>query len=318
MWSKIKQLFKRERRQFNLVFVGLDKSGKTTLIKYLQGGGEGDLTTTPTLGADFHNMSVYNIRFYITDLGGQKDFRELWSKPIKDADLVVFIIDAIDRSRFTESNAELTKVIDNLPVRKNGSRIPLVVAGNKVDLLPDDKSVSRKRQEVYDVFNLERLTNSRNPWQMQMISAKRGDGLLDLMTWIYVTLTGKKIDTNTIFTEFLVLNLGGELILSRTKTLGEEVLAAGFLAAICAFAKSITKSEIKDLTLSDFKVLFHQELDLIGAIIMNVTGDANSAKNVLTNLMTKVRQLNVIKMSEEEKRQFYENSIISQILPPFA
>ncbi len=315
MWSKLKQLFQRERRQFNLVFVGLDKSGKTTLIKYLQGGGEGDLATTPTLGADFHNMSVYNIRFNITDLGGQKDFRELWAKPVKESDLVVFVIDAIDKARFAESYEELNKVINSLPARKDGSRVPLVVACNKVDLLPNDASISQKRQELYNIFKLERLTNSRNPWQMQMISAKRGDGLLDLMTWIYTTLTGKKIDTDTIFTEFLVLNLGGELILSRTKTLGEEVLAAGFLAAICAFAKSVTKGEIKDLTLSDFKVLFHQEIDMIGAIIMNMTGDANIAKNVLTNLMTKVRQLNVIKMSEDEKRRFYENSIISQILP---
>ena len=91
----LKRIFTKEKK---VVITGLDSSGKTTLVSFLQNGTF--IEHTPTMGKELTTLEVQGIRINIMDMGGQKDFRELWLHEMSDAECVIFMIDAYARERF--------------------------------------------------------------------------------------------------------------------------------------------------------------------------------------------------------------------------
>ena len=95
---------RRKTRQ-KAVFLGLDNSGKSTIISFLQSGKF--VEHTPTMGKKMSEMDIGGTRISLYDMGGQKDFRELWMGEAKTAKVIVFVVDRAAPERFVEARGEL-------------------------------------------------------------------------------------------------------------------------------------------------------------------------------------------------------------------
>lgn len=314
MWKKITTMFSKQKREFNLIVIGLDQSGKTTILKYMKQGGDGDLSTIPTTGASFDTMRMGNVRFDITDLGGQKDLRAFWDRPLETTDAVIFVIDVTDEARYEEARQEFERVVAKIRNRKkNDARVPIMIAINKIDLL-NEEQITLKKQKMTDLLNVKQLTEAQNPWQLHMISALKGTGLPEMMIWIYTTLTKKQLSGDTVLNEFLVFEKGGIPIMSTANRIqGDGTLAAGFFDAIQSFAKNICSNDIDEMIIKDMKIIFMHINELVGAVVINTSSDNAKAKAILKQVMDRITQVDAKNRNPDLIAKIYNDSVLDQM-----
>ena len=152
-------------KEMRILMLGLDASGKTTILYRLKLGQS--VTTIPTVGFNVETVSYKNVRFNVWDVGGQDKIRPLWKHYYTGTQGLIFVVDCADKERIDEAKRELHKIIGDHEMK---DAIILVFA-NKQDLKgalsPEDLSV---RLELCEV------ANSRN-WYVQPCVATTGDGL---------------------------------------------------------------------------------------------------------------------------------------------
>jgi GTPase SAR1 family protein len=76
--------------------VGLDNSGKSTVIQHLKPKQNAVREITPTVGFNVEQFSRSSINFTVFDMSGAGKYRTLWEHYYKDADAIVFVIDCSD------------------------------------------------------------------------------------------------------------------------------------------------------------------------------------------------------------------------------
>ena len=136
--------FLKKQRNVDLAIVGLDSSGKTTLLNRLQRSLDGtpyDFKTTPTVGFSVEEVIVNGARCVVWDLGGQQRLRKLWQHYYSNKDGVVFVIDSADVERiddthrgfdtFDNATDELHALLDDPALPKHA---PILVLANKQDM----------------------------------------------------------------------------------------------------------------------------------------------------------------------------------------
>lgn len=91
-------------KKVNVVFVGLDNSGKSTIINSLKGNFE--VETTPTVGFEVETLKMGNFNFKIYDMSGMDTNRDLWESQYYTVDGIVFVVDSADEMRYQVANYE--------------------------------------------------------------------------------------------------------------------------------------------------------------------------------------------------------------------
>merc|ERR1712141_655625 len=114
--------------------VGLDNSGKTTILNHLKT----DKTKTeatdivPTVGFTCEKFSSAGLEFTAWDFSGQGRYRNMWEMYYKDAQAVIFVIDSADRLRMAVARDELEGILGHDDI--NGNNALFLFFANKMDM----------------------------------------------------------------------------------------------------------------------------------------------------------------------------------------
>ena len=100
-WGQLYRCVQGVTRKVNLLVVGLDASGKTTILRKLDPRySDNAAQSAPTVGSSQEGFYINKISFNCFDMSGQGKYRPLWEQNLQDADAIIFVIDASDRIRF--------------------------------------------------------------------------------------------------------------------------------------------------------------------------------------------------------------------------
>ncbi|XP_052057841.1 uncharacterized protein LOC127698414 [Mytilus californianus] len=153
----------------NIVMLGLDASGKTTILYKIKLNET--VKTIPTVGFNVETVGPFKgINLTVWDIGGQEKIRRLWQHYLKSADGLIYVVDSNDKDRLCEAREELYGILNS----ENMRSVPVVVIANKQDM-PGAMDPST----VADGLDLNRI--KQRQWKIQGACAKTGDGLFESM-----------------------------------------------------------------------------------------------------------------------------------------
>ena len=173
-YAKLMSFFEKKA---NILMLGLDSAGKTTILYKLKL--DTYVNTIPTIGFNVESVKYKSLEMTIWDVGGQEKIRPLWRHYYQNVDAVIFVIDSNDEGRFDEVSNELHHLMNEDQLRNS----KLLVLCNKQDL-PNAQSA----QNISEKINLK---NIRQSWYIQPTSALHNEGIMEGFEWIY-----NNIDTN--------------------------------------------------------------------------------------------------------------------------
>ncbi|CAN0878893.1 ADP-ribosylation factor 1 [Linum grandiflorum] len=157
MISRIAKLFFPKSR-VRILMIGLDGSGKTTILYKLKIGET--VTTTPTIGFNVETVQYKNVSFSVWDVGGQHKIRGLWRHYFHDVEGLV--------------------VLSDVELRDSA----LLVFANKQDF-PGTMTAS----EIAHKLGLHSL--GQRQWFVQCSSATSGEGLYEGLNWLSTIISSK-------------------------------------------------------------------------------------------------------------------------------
>lgn len=181
---------------FQVVFVGLQNSGKTTLLQILSN--KTPARSISTIGLKVCRIKIDDLNFNIKcwDLGGQSQYRSEWSQYVRGCDCIVYIVDSNAIFLFPDAKHELHRLLDD---NKELATKPLLVISNKIDLEPHaSESILIKgivrllfiilvsfRTHISFLSILElNLDGLDNPWTVIQFSVLKTVHLSDIVQWL--------------------------------------------------------------------------------------------------------------------------------------
>lgn len=162
---------KNSDKDARILVLGLDNSGKTTIIRSLSD--ESILQVSPTQGFNVKSLIQGGFKLNVWDVGGQKSIRPYWRNYFNNTDGIVYVIDSADRRRMEETGIEIHQLLEE----ESLEGIPLLIFANKQDLIN-----ALKPAEISDGLNLHIIRD--RPWQILPCSAKSKEGLQEGMEFL--------------------------------------------------------------------------------------------------------------------------------------
>lgn len=167
----IRKMNKKSKKELRILLLGLDNAGKTTILKSL--ASEDVSHITPTQGFNIKSVQSKGILLNVWDIGGQKAIRPYWRNYFENTDVLIYVIDSADRSRFEEAGLQLSELLEEEKLQGTS----VLVFANKQDLMN-----AARADEIMDTMNLNSIKD--RAWQIQACSALSGEGLQRGMEWI--------------------------------------------------------------------------------------------------------------------------------------
>ena len=164
----------------SILLLGLDNSGKTTLLHRLRTGSV--LAHAPTERPYVESFQCEGVKFSGWDLGGHEAVRHIWEDYLCEASAVVFLIDVNDNERFEEARDELDALISEGVI----SGVPLAILLNKSDMISQWTTMKEMTEKVaveIDFAELKRM-HGEDKIRMWGISVLKGEGYQDAFRWI--------------------------------------------------------------------------------------------------------------------------------------
>eukprot|EP00994_Dinema_validum_P001586 NODE_1326_length_1004_cov_59.930890_g1022_i0.p2 GENE.NODE_1326_length_1004_cov_59.930890_g1022_i0~~NODE_1326_length_1004_cov_59.930890_g1022_i0.p2 ORF type:complete len:179 (+),score=66.14 NODE_1326_length_1004_cov_59.930890_g1022_i0:72-608(+) len=168
--AKLRELFMNS--SLNVVLVGVEGSGKTTLTRAL-GGSVEPYDGVATVGLDIQNFKAGKTEIRCCDVGGQERNRNQWGSYCDDADVIVYVVDAADMEKMPTAS----RCLHNLMEDEHRAQIPLLIALNKIDLTPH-----LTKDEAAEKLRLSYLEDCH--WLVMEISALKQTNLKGVLEWL--------------------------------------------------------------------------------------------------------------------------------------
>ena len=121
--------------ELNICIVGVDGSGKTSVLERAKGAFGSRLPPlplskiTPTTGMNLAQMELARSKVTFWDLGGGASARSLWARYYAETHGVVFVVDAADADRLREARDAFRGALDHPDL----GDAPFLVLANKQD-----------------------------------------------------------------------------------------------------------------------------------------------------------------------------------------
>ncbi|XP_024919495.1 ADP-ribosylation factor-like protein 3 [Cynoglossus semilaevis] len=128
--DKLSRWLGLRKKEVNVLCLGLDNSGKTTIINQLKPPHQTNLlgplspewkhvTQTPaqeivpTIGFNIEKFKCSSLSFTVFDMSGQSRYRNLWEHYYKESHAVIFVIDSGDKLRMVVAKEELDNLLNH-------------------------------------------------------------------------------------------------------------------------------------------------------------------------------------------------------------
>ncbi|XP_037093382.1 ADP-ribosylation factor-like protein 6 [Pollicipes pollicipes] len=171
------------KREVNVIVVGLDNSGKTTILNHFKPDLERPADIVPTVGFNVEKFKAQNLSFTAFDMSGQGRYRNLWEHYYRDCDAIIYVVDSSDKLRMVVAKDELDALLQHPDI--GDRRIPLLFFANKMDLKEAMSSV-----KVTMMLGLEKMENKQ--FHICASNAITGDGLSEGIEWLTQQLKNSK------------------------------------------------------------------------------------------------------------------------------
>jgi small GTP-binding protein len=193
------------KQPVNIVILGIENAGKTTLLRNISGMKFAETLTT--IGLNVEMLKHKGLDFQAIDVGGQLHFREtMWQYYTTLAKGAIFVFDISDRSKFSEAKRWFEYISHRL-----SKKAVLMFLANKIDLKDEDDTFLTT-EEIINMFKLDNV--SRYPersFRIWETSAKTGENVDDAISWMFNKLV-EYIKEETRISFVSILNQNNETI----------------------------------------------------------------------------------------------------------
>uniref|UniRef100_A0A8C1ZC32 ADP-ribosylation factor-like protein 6 n=1 Tax=Cyprinus carpio TaxID=7962 RepID=A0A8C1ZC32_CYPCA len=181
-----------KKKEVNVLCLGLDNSGKTTIINQLKPSNfvcvysldfcfclcslqAQAQDVVPTIGFSIEKFKTSSLSFTVFDMSGQGRYRNLWEHYYKEGQAIIFVIDSGDKLRMVVAKEELDTLLNHPDIKHR--RIPILFFANKMDLRDALSAV-----KVSQLLCLENIKDK--PWHICASDAVKGEGLQEGVDWL--------------------------------------------------------------------------------------------------------------------------------------
>uniref|UniRef100_A0A8C3UEC2 ADP-ribosylation factor-like protein 6 n=69 Tax=Passeriformes TaxID=9126 RepID=A0A8C3UEC2_CATUS len=164
-----------KKKEVHVLCLGLDNSGKTTIINKLKPSNAQTQDIVPTIGFSIEKFKTSSLSFTVFDMSGQGKYRDLWEHYYKEGQAIIFVIDSSDKLRMVVAKEELDTLLNHPDIKHR--RLPILFFANKMDLRDAVSSV-----KVSQLLSLENIKDK--PWHICASDALKGEGLQEGVDWL--------------------------------------------------------------------------------------------------------------------------------------
>jgi GTPase SAR1 family protein len=113
--DKLRDVFFSSKME--IVLVGLENSGKTTFVNYLNVGRH--LEEAPTVGMNVKVMKKGGVTLKVWDIGGQKQYRSEWARYTRGCNVIAFVVDTQTPQTLHIAKKELHQLLEDRELAVN-------------------------------------------------------------------------------------------------------------------------------------------------------------------------------------------------------
>eukprot|EP00743_Colponemidia_sp_Colp-15_P011275 GILK01012554.1.p1 GENE.GILK01012554.1~~GILK01012554.1.p1 ORF type:complete len:191 (-),score=30.70 GILK01012554.1:300-839(-) len=173
------ELFERRSKTVPVLLVGLDGSGKTTLIHHLKTlEASSTVDIVPTAGFATHTFSSQGMTLRVYDVSGQPRSRDMWRYFVKEVQGIIFVVDSEDKTRIAVARDYLESMLKHPEIQLRS--IPILLLANK-----QDKHDVLSREDICRLLELDRIKDEfGKPWSIKRANGLTGEGIDEGMQFL--------------------------------------------------------------------------------------------------------------------------------------
>jgi small GTP-binding protein len=260
--------------KYQIVIIGLDGAGKTTIVNRLLRSEF--VPTTRTLGVNYRTVQYRQIEFNLVDLGGQQIYRNLlWQPSLEKASAIVFVLDSAD-IRLQEASDAFWESI------QRNENAPVLFVSNKIDL-----PGARPFDLIVHDLDLTRAARSTRSVGLFRVSAKTGENFYDAFDWLADVLAGKESIFKCKVRVVIMIDLESHQIwTTKFTTIDNEILDQlneGISKTMSELSKDSAGMEV--ITASDLQLVVVKNHPLVAGLIIGYSDSVVRAKLIAERIM---------------------------------
>ncbi len=194
-----------KKNPINIIILGLENAGKSTLLYRI--AGKGFVPTYTTIGLNVEIIRKDDLTIQAIDIGGQKQFREaLWPHYTTIAKGVIFVFDIFDKQKLKDARVWFNSVLSWI-----SKSAVMVFLANKVDLKSEAKNFLSK-ETIINEFRLDKIASYPDrSFRIFEISAKTGKNVDESMNWLFHKIR-QSISKKTTISFVFIYNKSNDLV----------------------------------------------------------------------------------------------------------